>query len=208
MSDFFKYKIPEYYRAMITPEFLSRFKAKLVEIFNSPFDTWDEWLERSSTRGWTDALKAVAPKELLDYYKSLGWEDSDLFDEEVQNIAIEYGFCPQPSVTEKDDVDFFKYKIPAEYRAMITPEVLTRFKDELERVFKRPCDWSAWLYEGGTFGWHKAFKAAAPEELYAYYDALEWYDGDLFDGEIHDLAIEYGICPAYNPEEDDCDYGT
>lgn len=45
-------------------------------------------------------------------------------------------------------------------------------------------------YMGGTVGWNKAFARACAvlnlPWLKEYYDDLEWYDSDLFDGEIAD----------------------
>lgn len=42
----------------------------------------------------------------------------------------------------------------------------------------------------GTYGWHEALRAACEKLdmgwLMEYYDALPWYDSDLFDGIIED----------------------
>ena len=48
--------------------------------------------------------------------------------------------------------------------------------------------------QGGTGGWAEAFKQTCKKLsmlwLWDYYRSLEWYDSDLFDGEIADGIIE------------------
>lgn len=82
------------------------------------------------------------------------------------------------------------YKIPDEIKALLTEDFYTSMWDELANVFNGatvgvdPYGFSNVEQFAGTCGWHDAFVKCAPKEAVDYFDKLDWYDGDLFDGEI------------------------
>lgn len=53
------------------------------------------------------------------------------------------------------------------------------------------------VYLESTCGWVDAFKNTCQkhniEDVFAYYNGLEWYDSDLFDNEFGNLLVEYGL---------------
>lgn len=104
------------------------------------------------------------------------------------------------------------YKIPEEILSKIPGYFWPAFAGELCSVFgpdilgKDEDDIYAIDYAGGTAGWHAALKATTHKLsmawLFDYYDGLEWYDSDQFDGELEDLVRTQFIevkQPAANP---------
>jgi hypothetical protein len=89
----------------------------------------------------------------------------------------------------------------AEFLGMITKEFLLKFKENLGSNFGYGVfdfdDEEIWINLGSTMGWGHSFIQTCLEmnlpALHEYYNALEWFDSDVFDGDISDLAIEYGI---------------
>ena len=94
----------------------------------------------------------------------------------------------------------FKYKIPEEIKTKLTKEFLTDFLHELIKIFnlKEPIYYDDCLaYLECTCGWVDAFQHACIKQklidVLMYYDELEWYDSDMFDGEVSSLMIKYGL---------------
>lgn len=104
-----------------------------------------------------------------------------------------------------------------EFLGMITKEFLIKFKKNIVSNFKacrfHPCDThdfdneETWINLGGTIGWDNAFAQTCREmnlpDLREYYNALTWFDSDTFDGDISDLAIEYGVIKSMPVMKDD-----
>ena len=93
-----------------------------------------------------------------------------------------------------------KYTIPSHIRSMITPEFCAQFLKELHIIFGvsvEDTDMDYFVYQGGTGGWAVAFATACRrlglDELYRYYTELEWFDSDVFDGELEDILVEYKL---------------
>lgn len=102
-----------------------------------------------------------------------------------------------PIVGDKDNVHI-EYSIPDKIKNLITDEFLKEFRNQLLRIHKY---WSinTFAEEGipmntSTAGWYAAFGKACMltnnEDLFNYWRKLEWYDSDLFDGELAELLIE------------------
>ena len=91
-----------------------------------------------------------------------------------------------------------KYTIPEHIKALATDDFLKEFRNQLFRIHKY-YSLDTFADEGlsentSTFGWYAAFYKACrltgKEELLDYRNSLEWYDADIFDGEITDMLIE------------------
>lgn len=108
----------------------------------------------------------------------------------------------------KEPEDWYGYKMPEVVKAEFKAHILKCFLKELIDVFDikhevTMCNTIAHLE--GTYGWYEAFKKMCVnyglEDILAYYDKLEWYDSDLFDGELGDLLVEYGLVEFGNPDD-------
>ena len=106
------------------------------------------------------------------------------------------------------------YKIPADVLEKIPDYFWPAFAGELLSVFglhiyQKNDGINYDLYHiSGTMGWNVAFKMACNKVgiqwLYQYYDALQWWESDQFDGEIEDLLIvnvldrkDFSMSPYY-----------
>lgn len=87
----------------------------------------------------------------------------------------------------------FEYHMPGSIKERITEEFATTFWNALRRIFPDTAACLILDYDTGTVGWNDAFKIACEEhampELYAYADALEWYDWDVFAYELTDYCL-------------------
>ena len=87
-------RIPEYFYIAMAGELCSIFGYTVFEKYTDPDDPEDEGYYDldSSTGGWYEAFKATCNKLnmswLLDYYKTLEWYDSDMFDGIIENRII------------------------------------------------------------------------------------------------------------------------
>lgn len=90
-----KYKIPKEYKDLINDKFLEIFYTELGKKFRKEFDLQEiidkeEEVNIEGTGGWWEALKTTCKKtknqEMLKYYKSLWWYDSDWFDGELGDM--------------------------------------------------------------------------------------------------------------------------
>lgn len=98
----------------------------------------------------------------------------------------------------------FEYKIPQEIKAEFTKEFMAYFLARLAIVFDLDDSMlcADYLFNlESTIGWGKSFKYACQkynlEYIYVYYDQLEWYDSDLFDGELGDLFVKYELIKGF-----------
>lgn len=78
---------------------------------------------------------------------------------------------------------------------------LHSFKTELEKQFG-PME-SEWDARSRTVGWASALKAASEKhlpEIWALWDALDWWASDLLDNWITDCAVYKGLCKRGDAE--------
>lgn len=91
-----KYKIPEHIMTLITYDFLKEFRNQLFRIHEHySLDTFADFgiPSNTSTGGWYAAFgKAcllTGKEELFDYWRSLAWYDSDIFDGELADMLVQ-----------------------------------------------------------------------------------------------------------------------
>lgn len=92
-----------------------------------------------------------------------------------------------------------EYKIPDEIKNKLPRYFPAAFAGELCSVFgpmifeKDETNIYTLSYLGGTAGWVEALKMTCKklgmDWLWNYYNSLEWYDSDLFDGEVEDMIV-------------------
>lgn len=105
------------------------------------------------------------------------------------------------------DGEIVQYDIPEKYKTLLTKEILEQFARNLLAVFPQCDDAYTLFFLESTNGWVDAFSRAINvqatnnkyRELLDYYFELEWYDLDMFNDELLDLMIEFGILPELNP---------
>lgn len=92
------------------------------------------------------------------------------------------------------------YEMPAHIKALITPDFCSQFLKELHQIFGSSLEDSSmdyYVYQGGTAGWEAAFTNTCRKlnlhELCIYYSNLEWFDSDIFDGQLEDFLAEYKL---------------
>ena len=92
-----EYQIPDEIQSKIPQHFYSALAGELCSVFGRMiFDKDESGVYGISyiggTTGWMEALKMTSEKLdmawLLDYYKSLPWHDSDIFDGEIEDKII------------------------------------------------------------------------------------------------------------------------
>ena len=91
-----KYKIPEYIMILITYDFLKEFRNQLFRIHEHySLDTFADLgiPTNTSTGGWYAAFGKACllthKEELFDYWRSLDWYDSDIFDSELAEMLVQ-----------------------------------------------------------------------------------------------------------------------
>lgn len=104
-----------------------------------------------------------------------------------------------PIVGDNKETIHIEYKIPDEIKNKLPEYFPAAFAGELCSVFgpmvfeKDETNIFNLAYLGGTSGWVKAMKMTCKKLdtgwLWDYYNSLEWFDSDLFDGEIEDLIV-------------------
>lgn len=87
--------------------------------------------------------------------------------------------------------------IPEWIRMVLTDDVLEVFATEFKREFSKfnGCDWrEAICCLDGTQGWGSALERTlikcGLDSVWKYYDELEWYESDLFDGDLVDILLK------------------
>lgn len=111
-----------------------------------------------------------------------------------------------PIVGSGDSVHV-EYIIPEDIKNLITDDFLKEFLYQLVRISGlSPYDFAddTIIYMPGTGAWYAAFGKACIEtnnaELYNYWLSLEWYDSDIFDGELVDILIERKFILGYRSD--------
>lgn len=105
-----------------------------------------------------------------------------------------------PIITENGNTRI-EYRIPDNIKNLITDDFLKEFRNQLFRI--HDCYSLDTFAEDGipintsTAGWYAAFGKAClltgKEKLLDYWRTLQWYDSDIFDGELADILIDRGI---------------
>lgn len=85
--------IPKIYKSYLTKDFLMLFKSNLEQVFHRNFSKADDWYYEHGTNGWHRALNMTCTSkghpDIIYYYDSLDWMDSDAFDADLTDIATE-----------------------------------------------------------------------------------------------------------------------
>lgn len=88
------------------------------------------------------------------------------------------------------------YTIPVRIKEMMTYDFLKEFRNQLFAIFDFDLETYADIIQGveSTAGWADALKTACcstgKDDIWSYWNNLEWYDSDMFDGELGDMLIE------------------
>ena len=92
-----EYRIPEDKKKLITDEFLREFRNQLFRIYSHmSLDSFAEsGVTIATTHGWIAAFGKACllthNEELLNYWRSLSWYDSDKFNGEIYDMLIDKG---------------------------------------------------------------------------------------------------------------------
>lgn len=75
---------------------------------------------------------------------------------------------------------------------------LNDFKQKLDEIMQRDTGTDfLWTNYSGSFGWHEAFVAACEandeKNLLEFYDSLDWFESDQFDGFLIEIAVFIGV---------------
>lgn len=94
-----EYTIPEHIRNLVTDDFLKEFRNQLFRIHDYySLDLYADHgiLMNTSTAGWFAAFGKAClvthKEEILDYWRTLPWYDSDIFDGELADMLVERKF--------------------------------------------------------------------------------------------------------------------
>lgn len=103
-----------------------------------------------------------------------------------------------------------EYEIPEEILSRIPQHFWPAFAGELVStlglaVFEKDENDQYGLYfVSGTFGWNAALRMTCNKIemkwLFDYYDKLEWWQSDMFDGEFEDMVIKNFVEAEDRPE--------
>lgn len=98
-SVYVSYTIPEPIKKLITDEFLKEFRNQLFRIheyYHLGLFADEGIPMNTSTSGWFAAFGKAClltnNEQLLDYWRTLPWYDSDIFDGELAEMLVERGF--------------------------------------------------------------------------------------------------------------------
>lgn len=110
------------------------------------------------------------------------------------------------------------YKIPNRIKNLCTKDFLTIFKKELMQTFdfltEDSTAWSDYFHLESTCGFYTALENACNNHPYKhmgtgiwrYANSLDWYDGDLFDDELINLMVKYGVIKEGSVEDYESSY--
>lgn len=105
-----------------------------------------------------------------------------------------------------------QYKIPEKYKKLIDLEFIRNFKASMQDTFCIPPDgttteWSRYALRLGSVGWYGAlidtFELLELTELQEYHDTIGLDDQEMFDNELMDIAVSYGLLKEPTQEEKD-----
>lgn len=95
-EDYPEYKMPEDIRALISDEFLKEFRRQLFRIYDYlSLETFYDFgiSNLGSTGGWQAAFGKAClltnNEKLLNYWRKLDWDDSELFDWELEKALLD-----------------------------------------------------------------------------------------------------------------------
>lgn len=96
INNAFEYTIPQEIKEKFTKEFIADFLNELVIIFDDkPINYIDETFAFTGTVGWDMAFMIACKKhgssEVIEYYHDLEWYESDMFDDELISLMLDYG---------------------------------------------------------------------------------------------------------------------
>lgn len=100
------YYIPKKYKKMIDLNFLQYFQYELHLMFGLSLNDFRDTgpLSNQGTAGWHDCFVKTCinfnKNELLNYYESLDWYQSDLFDDELADMFIQYKISLDKSILD------------------------------------------------------------------------------------------------------------
>ena len=103
-----------------------------------------------------------------------------------------------PLVRDVNNDVHIEYSIPENILELITDDFLKEFRNQLFRIHEY---WSLETFaeygiptNTSTGGWYAAFGKAClltrSEKLFDYWRTLQWYDSDIFDGELAELLVK------------------
>ena len=107
-------------------------------------------------------------------------------------------------MSELTDEFYNQYRIPEYIKARLTREFLQVFVDNLMIVFDidEPDKDGFLTFESismceSTAGWADTLELTCQYtktfDIYSHYLTLPWYDSDMFDAEVTDMLVDYGI---------------
>lgn len=101
-----------------------------------------------------------------------------------------------PIIKNENGTVSIKYHIPAEWTVRINSNFVDIFCKELSEI-----NWNEDSFPKdnimveSTMGWGEALKRTclrtANEDLWEHFRQLDWYDSDLFDGELTELCFQF-----------------
>lgn len=115
-----------------------------------------------------------------------------------------------------DDIRVYK-KLPNRKKKLLTNEFLITFKDELIKVFSKEYEdltketyWSFYAYIEECCGFDEALKIACKKHnltkaIYEYGGRMQWYEYDVFTGDLTRLMLEKGIIEEGKIDDIDCE---
>ena len=108
-----------------------------------------------------------------------------------KDIHVEYNI---PTEIDIKIPSYFYIALAGELCSILGPQIFNKITDIDEDTEE---EFSYYDFDSGTSGWHTAFKATCEkldlQWLLNYYDALEWYDSDIFDDIIEDRIVTHFI---------------
>lgn len=108
-----------------------------------------------------------------------------------KDVHVEYNI---PTEIDLKIPSYFYIALAGELCSILGPQIFNKITDLDEDTEE---EFSYYDFDSGTGGWHAAFKATCEKLdllwLLNYYDALEWYDSDVFDSIIEDRIVTHFI---------------
>ena len=98
--------------------------------------------------------------------------------------------------------NYFYYAMAGELASVFGPQILQEIESDEEDGY--------YDLASSTSGWHEAFKATCKKLdmmwLEDYWKTLEWYDADVFDGEIESEIINQFCKKNHDDDHANCYY--
>lgn len=104
-----------------------------------------------------------------------------------KDVHVEYNI---PTEIDIKIPSYFYIALAGELCSILGPQIFNKITDLDEDTEE---EFSYYDFDSGTAGWYAAFKATCKkldlQWLLNYYDALKWYDRDIFDDIIEDRVV-------------------